>query len=124
MRNVHCPKNAPEGRDSVEDSIVRQLQRSMERNARMSNRLQKLRDKVGGAWIPTTVPDAAAEMAAAQASRVHSQRRGTGMVKWLTRSALWCYLFHRWTTYWEVGATDNAGSELVKRQRCLTCGRQ
>jgi histone acetyltransferase (RNA polymerase elongator complex component) len=42
MRNVHCPKNAPEGRDSVEDSIVRQLQRSMERNARMVARLRKL----------------------------------------------------------------------------------
>lgn len=46
MRNVHCPKNAPEGRDSVEDSIVRQLQRSMERNARMVNRLKKLADKL------------------------------------------------------------------------------
>jgi predicted ATP-dependent protease len=48
MRNVHCPKNAPEGRDSVEDSIVRQLQRSMERNARMVNRLRRLEQCLSG----------------------------------------------------------------------------
>lgn len=48
MRNAHCPRNAPEGRDSVEDSIVRQLQRSMERNARMVNRLRRLRAECSG----------------------------------------------------------------------------
>ena len=64
VKDIHdwAPKASAVGR--AIPSLAKQLQSSMEQNARMINRVKKLRERLAAAWIPTNVPDTAAEMAA------------------------------------------------------------